>query len=60
LDSARTKLEQGIKALAAKQKHIKMADRSKHGWNTVAHYQEDLLASDPEDDKEIKHNIIIT
>jgi len=31
-----------------------MADCSKHGWNTVTHYQEDPLASDPEDDKEIK------
>ena len=54
LESAKTKLEQGMKALAMRQKHIKIADRSEHGWGTVAHYQEDPLASGPEDDKEIE------
>ena len=39
--------------MAAKQKHIKIADQSDFGWGTVAHYQEDLLASGPEDEKEI-------
>ena len=54
LESAETKLEQGMKALAPRQKHIKIADRSEHGWGMVAHYQEDPLASSPDDDKEIE------
>jgi len=51
LDSAGTK---GMKVLATRQKHIKIADHSEHVWGTVAHYQEDPLASNPEDDKEIE------
>ena len=42
-----------MKALATRQKHIKNANCSDHGWGTVAHYQEDPLASNPEDEKEI-------
>ena len=54
LESAGANLEEGMKVLATRQKHIKIADRSEHGWGTVAHYQEDPLASSPEDEKEIE------
>ena len=54
LESAKTKLKQGMKVLATRQKHIKIADCSEHGWGTAAHYQEDPLASSPEDDKKIE------
>ena len=45
-----------MKLLATRQKHIKIADRSNFGWGTVAHYQEDPLASGPDDEKEIEPN----
>ena len=46
LKRAETKLEEGTKALAEQQKHIKVADRSEFGWATVNYYQDDPLASD--------------
>ena len=54
LQSANAKLDEGIKALATKQKHIKIVDHSDHGWRMVVHYQEDPIASGPEDEKEIE------
>jgi len=42
-----------MKQLATRQKHIKIADRSDHGWAIINHYQEDPLGSDPDDEKEI-------
>ena len=40
--------------MATRQKHnLKIADQSDFGWGTVARYQEDLLASGPEGEKEI-------
>ena len=40
--SANAKLDEGIKALVTRQKHIKIANRSDHGWGTIAHCQETL------------------
>ena len=54
LKEAQAKFDKGRKALATRQKHIKIADRSDNGWNTVSHYQEDHLASNTEDEKEIE------
>ena len=54
LKETEAKLDKGRKALATRQKHIKIADRSDNGWSTVGHYQEDPLASDTEDEKEIE------
>ena len=43
-------LEEGMKLMDERQKHVRMADRSKYGWVTVDEYVEDELA-DNEDDK---------
>lgn len=54
LKKAQQALEEGKGLLIVRQKHIKMADRSDHGWATVAEYQEDELASDSEDEKKME------
>ena len=46
-------LDEGPKSFATRQKYIKIADRSEYGWATVRHYQDDLLASDSEDEKNL-------
>ena len=46
-------LDEGSKALATQQKHIKIADHSDLSWTTVNHYMADPLANGPEDEKEI-------
>ena len=53
LKKVETSLEDGMKQLATRQKHIKIADRSDHGWATVSHYLEDPLASGPDDEKRL-------
>ena len=50
---ARNQLDEGLKALATRQKFIKIADRSEFGWATVKYYQSDPLASDSEDEKDL-------
>jgi len=44
---AQAQLDEGLKVLAARQKLIKIADRSEFGWATV---KSDPLASDLEDE----------
>ena len=51
LQAAQGLLDEGLKSLATRQKYIKITDRSEYGWATVKHYQDDLLASDSEDEK---------
>ena len=46
-------LEEGIKAIEVRQKHIRMADRSELGWAVVTAYEDDELASDSDDEKRI-------
>ena len=41
------------KALATRQKHIKIANRSDLSWATVNHYMADPLVDSPEDEKEM-------
>ena len=53
LKKVESSLEEGLKQLATRQKHIKITDRSDFGWGTVAHYLEDPIASGPEDEKEV-------
>ena len=53
LKRAESSLDDGMKQLATCQKHIKIADRSEHGWATVDHYEDDPLASGPDNEKEI-------
>ena len=49
----RNQLDEGAKALATRQKFIKIADRSEFGWATVKYYQSDPLASDSNDEKDL-------
>ena len=44
VEKARTLLKEGEKLIDARQKSIKIADRSEHGWATVQEYEEDELA----------------
>jgi len=53
LKRAESSLDKGNKALAIRQKHIKITDRSDLSWATVRHYMADPLADRPEDEKEI-------
>ena len=50
---ATIQLDEGLKAIACRQKHIKIADRSELGWQVVAAYESDELASDSEDEKRL-------
>ena len=47
-------LTQARTAIATRQKHIRLADRSALGWATVSEYVEDELADDSGDEKRIK------
>ena len=40
--------------IAARQKRIKVADRSKYGWATIDEYEQDQLAADEEDAKRLE------
>ena len=54
LKKATELLDEGAKALATRQKHIQLADRSEFGWSTVRYYETNPLASDSDDEKSIK------
>ena len=51
MEKARTALQEGQKIFDLRQKLIKTADRSEHGWATVVEYEEDELAENPNDEK---------
>ena len=51
---AATLLDEGLKALERRQKHIKVADRSEFGWATVEHYDSHPLAADSDDKKHLE------
>ena len=46
-------LDKGLKAIVARQKHIKIADRSELGWQVVAAYESDELMSSSDDKKRL-------
>ena len=54
LDRAKAALQKGAKLLCERQKLIKIADRSEHGWGVVAEYTADELAEDSEDEKRLE------
>ena len=54
LKKATASLNEGTQALATRQKHIQLADRSEYGWATVKYYEDDPLAADSDDEKCIK------
>ena len=47
-------LDEGIKAITKRQKHIKVADRSDYSWATVQAYDTDDLASGSDDEKDLR------
>ena len=54
LKKASASLDKGAKALATRQKHIQLADRSEYGWATVKYYEDNPLAADSNNEKSIK------
>ena len=53
LEKLKAKLHQGSQAIAARQKRIKVADRSDYGWAVVETYDSDELAENSEDEKRL-------
>ena len=54
LKKASASLDEGAKALATRQKHIQLADRSEYGWATVKYYEDDPLAANSDDENPSK------
>ena len=54
LKRAVSHLDEGMKAIAKRQKHKKVADRSDYGWATVKAYDTDDLASGSDDEKRLE------
>lgn len=46
-------LDEDLKAIAARQKHIKIADHSKLSWQVVVAYESDELVSDSDNEKRL-------
>ena len=53
LDALKSQLKEGMRAIACRQKRIKVADRSEYGWAVVKAYDNDELASNSEDEKQL-------
>ena len=53
VEKAHALLKEGEKLIDVRQKNIKIADRSEHGWATVLEYEEDELADNSEDEKRL-------
>ena len=53
VQKAKDILKEGEKLIASRQKNIKIADRSEHGWVTVNEYEEDELADNSDDEKRL-------
>lgn len=54
LKKAHVFLDEGMKSLDKRQKHIKVADRSDYGWSTVEYYDSHPLADDSDDEKRLE------
>ena len=53
LQCAQTKINEGMDIVSHRQKLIKLADSSKHGWKIVEQYEAHQLADDSDDEKRI-------
>ena len=56
VDKAKALITEGNKALKYRQKLIRIADRSEHGWAAVEEYVEDELADGEDDEKRIQRS----
>ena len=54
IEQAREELQEGMHLITKRQKLIKLADKSEHGWATVNEHFDDELASDEEDARKIR------
>ena len=55
LKNAKEQLQEGTRAIAERQKHIRLVDRSDYGWQLVEAYQQaDTLAENEKDTKNIE------
>ena len=52
-EAALKELKEGEALLASRMRLIKIADRSDHGWNTIAAYENNELALDSDDEKRL-------
>ena len=52
-EAALKELKEGEALLTRRMRIIKIADRSDHGWNTIAAYENDELALNSEDEKKL-------
>ena len=50
---AKEELKEGQQEVAARQKRIRLGDRSEYGWAMVEAYNDDELAEDPVDENRI-------
>lgn len=53
IEKAAAAVEEGEKLITDRNKLIRIADRSEHGWATVAEYEDDELAEDSDDEKKL-------
>lgn len=53
LEKAKEAVREGKTLMLQRQKHIKLVDRSDHGWKVVQEYEADDLANDSGDEKRI-------
>lgn len=53
LEVLKNQLQEGIQMIACRQKRIKVADHSEHGWAVVKAYDNDELASNSDDEKQL-------
>ena len=53
VEKAKEALQEGEKLILARQKLIRIADRSEYGWATVTEYEEDEVADGSDDEKRI-------
>jgi len=56
LSRAAEYLDEGASALRIRQKHIRVADRSRFGWGVIRHYQNDPLADNEDDEKQLRRS----
>ena len=54
VEKAKTFLEEGAKLVSERQKLIRMADRSEHGWATVKEHLEDELAENSDEEERMQ------